>query len=99
MRVWKGRSYGVAFGKIKRSVIMRKFLLIILIGAFVATVLSTVAQTKGPGFTVTRIGDGVYAAVGEDGGAAGSNSGFIVGSNSVAVVDTFVAVAPAKDLL
>ena len=35
----------------------------------------------------------------EDGGAAGSNAGFIIGSNGVAVVDTFTAVAPAKDLL
>jgi cyclase len=57
------------------------------------------AQTKGPGFTVTKIGEGVYAAIGEDGGAAGSNAGFIVGSDGVLVVDTFTGVAPAKDLL
>jgi len=48
---------------------------------------------------VTKVGDGVYAAIGEDGGAAGSNAGFIVGSNGVAVVDTFTGIAPAKDLL
>ncbi len=57
------------------------------------------AQTKGQGFAVTRIGDGVYAALGEDGGPAGSNAGFIVGNNGVAVIDTFQGVAPAKDLL
>jgi glyoxylase-like metal-dependent hydrolase (beta-lactamase superfamily II) len=64
-----------------------------------AAALSTAAQTKGPGFTVIRIGDGVYAALGDDGGPAGSNAGFIVGNNGVAVVDTFTAIAPAKDLL
>lgn len=76
---------------------MRNFLLIVLIIASAA--LSTAAQTKVPGFTVTKIGDGVYAALGDDGGPAGSNAGFIVGSNGVTVVDTFTAVAPAKDLL
>ncbi|HEV8495152.1 MAG TPA: MBL fold metallo-hydrolase, partial [Candidatus Angelobacter sp.] len=50
-------------------------------------------------FTVKKIGDGVYAAIGADGGKAGSNAGFIVGSNGVVVVDTFEGVAPARDLL
>jgi len=50
-------------------------------------------------FTVKKIGEGVYAAIGTDGGKAGSNAGFIVGSNGVVVVDTFEAVAPARDLL
>jgi cyclase len=50
-------------------------------------------------FTVKKIGDGVYAAIGADGGKAGSNAGFIVGSNGVVVVDTFEAVAPARGLL
>jgi glyoxylase-like metal-dependent hydrolase (beta-lactamase superfamily II) len=67
--------------------------------ALLAGVFHLSAQTKGPGFSVTKIGEGVYAALGEDGGAAGSNAGFIIGSNGVAVVDTFTAVAPAKDLL
>lgn len=78
---------------------MRKFLLIVLMGGLMATALSTAAQTKGPGFTVTRIGDGVYAAIGDDGGPAGSNAGFIVGTGGVVVVDTFTGIAPAKDLL
>jgi len=75
---------------------MRSFLIILVV--FGAAV-SAAAQAKGPGFTVTKIADGVYAALGEDGGAAGSNAGFVVGSKGVAVVDTFTAVAPAKDLL
>src|SRR5258708_6823400 len=52
-----------------------------------------------PDFTVKKIGEGVYAAVGSDGGKAGSNAGFIVGANGVVVVDTFQDVGPARDLL
>src|SRR6266852_8252744 len=52
-----------------------------------------------PDFTVKKIGEGVYAAIGADGGKAGSNAGFIVGTNGVVVVDTFEDVAPARDLL
>ncbi|HXB20940.1 MAG TPA: MBL fold metallo-hydrolase [Candidatus Solibacter sp.] len=55
--------------------------------------------TDPPDFTVKKIGDGVYAAVSPDSSKAGSNAGFIVGSNGVAVVDTFQDAAPAKDLL
>jgi cyclase len=50
-------------------------------------------------FIVKKIGDGVYAAIGADGGKAGSNAGFIIGSNGVVVVDTFEEVAAARDLL
>ena len=50
-------------------------------------------------FTVKKIGDGVYAAISPDRSKAGSNAGFIVGSSGVAVVDTFVGVEPAKELL
>jgi glyoxylase-like metal-dependent hydrolase (beta-lactamase superfamily II) len=52
-----------------------------------------------PDFTVKKIGEGVYAAIGADGGKAGSNAGFIIGTNGVVVVDTFEDVAPARDLL
>src|SRR5215467_7428700 len=52
-----------------------------------------------PDFSVKKIGEGVYAAISPDGSKAGSNAGFIVGSTGVLVVDTFVDVAPAKDLL
>jgi glyoxylase-like metal-dependent hydrolase (beta-lactamase superfamily II) len=50
-------------------------------------------------FTIKKIGEGVYAAIGSDGGKAGSNAGFIIGSNGVVVIDTFEDVAPASDLL
>src|SRR2546423_15557788 len=52
-----------------------------------------------PDFTIKKIGEGVYAAISGDGSKAGSNAGFIVGSNGVVVVGTFVAVDPAKDRL
>jgi glyoxylase-like metal-dependent hydrolase (beta-lactamase superfamily II) len=50
-------------------------------------------------FTVKKIGEGVYAAISPDRSKAGSNAGFIVGSDSVLVVDTFIGVEPAKELL
>ena len=52
-----------------------------------------------PDFTVKKIADGVYAAIGADGGRAGSNAGFVVGSNGVVVIDTFEETGPAGDLL
>ena len=51
------------------------------------------------GFIITRIGDGIYAAIGGDDDPAESNGGFIVGSNGVVVIDTFEDVSPAKNLL
>jgi len=80
--------------------IVQKFLGAILINALVAiAAFSNGSTISEKGFTVTKVGDGVYAAVGDDGGAAGSNAGFIVGSNGVIVVDSFQGIMPAKDLL
>src|SRR5258707_3072009 len=67
--------------------------------------LSFLAFSSAPVFAdtadliVKKIGDGVYAAIGADGGKAGSNAGFIIGSNGVVVVDTFEEVTAARDLL
>jgi cyclase len=52
-----------------------------------------------PDFAIKKIGEGVYAAIGSDGGKAGSNAGFVVGSNGVLVIDTFEEVGPARELL
>ena len=60
---------------------------------------STPAFCADPDFTVKKIGEGVYAAINPDRGKAGSNAGFIVGTTGVAVVDTFIAAEPAKELL
>jgi len=60
---------------------------------------SLVFAQDAPDFTVKKIGEGVYAAVSRDGSKSGSNAGFVVGSNGVLVVDTFVNPASARDLL
>ncbi len=70
-------------------------------GVAVLLVLScTVAFcADGPDFTVKKIGEGVYAAISPDGGKAGSNAGFIIGTTGVAVVDTFQSAEAGKQLL
>jgi glyoxylase-like metal-dependent hydrolase (beta-lactamase superfamily II) len=61
--------------------------------------LSSAAIAAAPDFTVKKLAEGVYAAISPDGSKAGSNAGFIIGSNGVVVVDTFASVAAARDLL
>jgi len=53
-------------------------------------------QPQAPLFTIKTIGKGVYAAIS---GRAGGNTGFVIGDNSVLVVDTFISQTPARDLL
>jgi cyclase len=50
-------------------------------------------------FTLKPLGHNVYAAIAKPKGQAGSNSGFVIGENSVLVVDTFVQEGAAKALL
>ena len=50
-------------------------------------------------FTLHQLAPGVWAAVAVPGSHAGSNSGFVVGSDCVAVVDTFQTPAAAESLL
>src|SRR5262245_36540802 len=66
---------------------MRTRTTVLLLFVLFLSSLAFAADT--PDFTVKKIGDGVYAALGVDGGKAGSNAGFIVGTNGVIVVDTF----------
>ena len=73
----------------------RTFLLLV----FLFSGYSFGADTPPPDFTVKKVGEGVYAAITRDGGKSGSNAGFIVGDDAIAVVDTFVGVAPAQQLL
>jgi len=53
-------------------------------------------QPQGPAFTIKQVGKGVYAAISV---RAGGNTGFIIGDDSVLVIDTFINQAPARDLL
>jgi len=50
-------------------------------------------------FTLHEVGPGVFAAICVPGSGAGSNAGFIVGDDGVAVVDTFQSSAAAEQLL
>jgi cyclase len=74
---------------------MRSLLLPLLMGLISSAILAQDTTD----FTVKKIGDGVYAAISPDRSKAGSNAGFIVGSDAVAVVDTFLGPDPAKELL
>src|SRR5690348_1890018 len=76
---------------------MRTRTLVLAAVLLIPTVVAFAADN--PDFTIKKVGEGVYAAIGADGGKAGSNAGFVVGSNSVLVIDTFEDVAPARDLL
>lgn len=62
-------------------------------------ILCSVALAQTPDFTVKQVGNGVYAAIGVPGGKAGSNAGFVIGSNGVLVIDSFLDVPPAQALL
>jgi cyclase len=50
-------------------------------------------------FTLKPLGNHVYAAIGLPRSTAGSNAGFIIGDDGVAVVDSFVTAGAAKQLL
>ena len=76
---------------------MRTRTLISISVLFLFSTFATWADTTD--FTVKKIGEGVYAALGTDGGKAGSNAGFVVGSNGVLVIDTFTSAGPAQALL
>ena len=75
---------------------MKKAIVIILISVVLA---AAALAADNPDFTLKKIGDGVYAAISSDDGKAGSNAGFIVGTNSVVVVDTFEQPDAGRELL
>jgi cyclase len=50
-------------------------------------------------FTLTGLGNNVYAAMDKPKSAAGSNAGFVIGEDGVLVIDTFEDEAAARQLL
>jgi hypothetical protein len=57
------------------------------------------ARAAGPDYRLEQAGNGVWAAIVNDEGLAGGNAGFIIGDESVAVIDTFQDFRPAQALL
>ncbi len=57
------------------------------------------ADPPKPFFTLHEVGPGVFAAIAVSGSGAGSNAGFVIGDDGVAVIDTFQASAAAESLL
>lgn len=64
-----------------------------------ATCGRLMAADTAPFFTLHQLGTGVWAAISPAQGKAGSNAGFIIGSDGVLVVDSFVEPAAAQALL
>jgi glyoxylase-like metal-dependent hydrolase (beta-lactamase superfamily II) len=50
-------------------------------------------------FTITKVAEGVYAAVAKPGGLASGNAGFVVGEEGVLVVDTFYTPVAIEELI
>jgi glyoxylase-like metal-dependent hydrolase (beta-lactamase superfamily II) len=57
------------------------------------------AEQPKPFFQLQDLGHGVWAALSGPEGAAGSNSGFVIGSDAVLVIDSFADPAAAQALL
>lgn len=65
---------------------------------FAATLMASPNAPK-PFFTLHDLGSGVWGAVAVPGSGAGSNAGFVIGSDGVVVIDTFQSADAAASLL
>jgi glyoxylase-like metal-dependent hydrolase (beta-lactamase superfamily II) len=78
-----------------RKALVLSFLLLILVCAARAQETSTDSLL----FTIKPLGNNVFAAIAKPKSSAGSNAGFVIGDDGVAVVDTFQDEAAARQLL
>ena len=70
---------------------------------FLSLVLGLVLVSRPPkaedNFTMTKVADGVYAAIAKPGGLASGNAGFVAGDEGVLLVDTFFTPTAIEDLI
>jgi glyoxylase-like metal-dependent hydrolase (beta-lactamase superfamily II) len=85
---------GMHIQRVTISVMLNRKFSFLLLAICAFTVAARAAD-----FTIKKMGDGVYAAIANEGGKAGSNAGFVIGSDSVLVVDTLQDAGVARDLL
>lgn len=80
---------------------MRKTILLSLSLLFFAGVVASrqASSTDNQFFTVEPLGNNVFAAIDKPKSSAGSNAGFVVGDDGVAVIDTFEDAKAAQQLL
>jgi cyclase len=71
------------------------FVLLVLVCAARAQEASTDSLL----FTIKPLGNNVFAAIAKPKSSAGSNAGFVIGDDGVAVIDTFQDTAAARQLL
>ncbi len=79
---------------------MRKTTVLLLV--FIALVCGVRAQdasTDALLFTIKPLGNNAFAAIAKPKSAAGSNAGFVIGDDGVAVIDTFQDAGAARQLL
>jgi glyoxylase-like metal-dependent hydrolase (beta-lactamase superfamily II) len=75
----------------------RTFYILSLFALVFASLLP--AAEKPPLFALHEVGKGVWAAISANGSKAGANTGFVIGDNGVAVIDSFQNVDAARELL
>lgn len=81
---------------------MGKTLIIALIGLAVLAALGTASPIPPKAeddFQLTKVAEGVYAAIAKPGGLASGNAGFIIGDGGVLIVDTFFTPVAVEELL
>lgn len=80
---------------------MRKLILLSLSFLFFVGIVASqqAASTDNQFFTLQPLGNNVFAAIDKPKSSAGSNAGFVIGDDGVAVIDTFEDAKAAQQLL